>query len=391
MKIKDYMNASVKGLSAKKLRTVLTFLSILIGVCSITLISTIGNSGKATINYEMDKLGLNGISIKSTKKTVNENLLLHQEDALALKSFLGEGFLVSANLNHYAEVEGLSDEVMVCGGEKDLFSIMNLKLVSGRGITLKDVENCTQVAIIDERFARKLYGTENVLGKKLPLEGTEGLTIVGVLKSDDEMADKFQLQVPSFVYLPVTTAQQIVNTKAVSAISVSALEGINLDNYVKSIIQFLKDEKNQTYKAENLNQQKEQINNIADIVTLIIAIIGSISLVVGGLGVMNTMLVSVSERKKEIGIKKAIGATNRNILLEFILEAIFLTVLSGIAGIFCGVALGKWLTDFYGLIFVMNVEIIRLSFVVSVVIGVVFGGYPAWKAARLKPMEALRS
>ncbi len=391
MKVKDYMYASFKGLSAKKLRTVLTFLSILIGVCSITLISTIGNSGKATINYEMDKLGLNGISIKSTKKTMNETLLLNQQDALALKSFLGEGFLVSANLNHYATVEGMQDEVMLCGSEKDLFSIMNLKLLSGRGITRKDVENRTRVAVIDERFARKLYGTVDVLGKKLLLEGTEGLTVVGVLKNDDKMAEKLELQVPSFVYLPVTTAQNIVNTKAVSAISVSAAEGKNLDNYVKSIIQFLKDEKNQIYKAENLNQQKEQINHIADIVTLIIAIIGSVSLIVGGLGVMNTMLVSVSERKKEIGIKKAIGATNRNILLEFILEAIFLTVLSGIMGIGCGIAIGKWLTECYGLIFVLNLEIIRLSFVVSVVIGVVFGGYPAWKAARMKPMEALRS
>ncbi len=391
MRIKDYLNASAKGLSAKKMRTVLTFLSILIGVCSITLISTIGNSGKATINYEMDKLGLNGISIKSTKKTMNENLLLHQEDAQALKSFLGENFLISANLNHYGSIEGHPEEVMIWGGEKDLFSIMNLKLLSGRGITKKDVENRTQVAVIEERLARELYGTQQVLGKTIPLEGTDGLTIVGVLKSDDQVTDKLQLHVPFFVYLPVTTAQQMINTKAVSAISVSGKKGINLDNYVTSIIQFLKEKKNETYKAENLNQQKEQINNIADIVTLIIAIIGSISLVVGGLGVMNTMLVSVSERKKEIGIKKAIGATNRNILLEFILEAIFLTVLSGIAGIGCGIAIGKWLTEFYGLIFVMNVEIIRLSFLVSVVIGVIFGGYPAWKAARMKPMEALRS
>ena len=112
---------------------------------------------------------------------------------------------------------------------------------------------------------------------------------------------------------------------------------------------------------------------------------------VGGLGVMNTMLVSVSERKKEIGIKKAIGATNGNILLEFILEAIFLTVLSGITGILSGIVIGKCLTDFYGLIFVMNTDIIWVSFAVSVVIGVLFGGYPAWKAARLKPMDALRS
>ena len=277
------------------------------------------------------------------------------------------------------------------GSEKDMLSIMNLKLAYGRGITLKDVENETQIAVIDEKLARKLYGTEEALGQLLQLNGSEGLTVVGILKNDDEITDKLQIQVPSFVYIPVTTAQKMLHTTAVTAISISASEDKNLDNYVPGIIQFLEKEKNQTFKAENLNQQKKQINNIADIVTLIIAIIGGISLVVGGLGVMNTMLVSVSERKKEIGIKKAIGATNGNILLEFILEAIFLTVLSGITGILSGIVIGKCLTDFYGLIFVMNTDIIWVSFAVSVVIGVLFGGYPAWKAARLKPMDALRS
>ena len=391
MRIHDYVTSSAKGLSAKKMRTVLTFLSILIGVCSITLISTIGNSGKATINHEMDKLGLNGISVKSTKKTLDEKQLLNQRDAAALKGYLGEEFCVSASLNNYSEIEGLDEEVMVCGSEKDMLSIMNLKLACGRGITLKDVENETQIAVIDEKLARKLYGTEEALGQLLQLNGSEGLTVVGILKNDDEITDKLQIQVPSFVYIPVTTAQKMLHTTAVTAISISASEDKNLDNYVPGIIQFLEKEKNQTFKAENLNQQKKQINNIADIVTLIIAIIGGISLVVGGLGVMNTMLVSVSERKKEIGIKKAIGATNGNILLEFILEAIFLTVLSGITGILSGIVIGKCLTDFYGLIFVMNTDIIWVSFAVSVVIGVLFGGYPAWKAARLKPMDALRS
>lgn len=391
MRIHDYITSSAKGLSAKKMRTVLTFLSILIGVCSITLISTIGNSGKATINHEMDKLGLNGISVKSTKKTLDEKQLLNQKDAMALKEYLGEEFCVSASLNNYGEMEGLDEEVMVCGSEKDMFSIMNLKLVSGRGITRKDVENEAQIAVIDEKLARKLYGTEEALGRTLHLNGSEELTVVGILMNDDEITDKLQIQVPSFVYIPVTTAQRMFHTTAVTSISISASEDKNLDNYVPGIIQFLEKEKNQTFKAENLNQQKKQINHIADIVTLIIAIIGGISLVVGGLGVMNTMLVSVSERKKEIGIKKAIGATNGNILAEFILEAIFLTVLSGIAGILSGIAIGKCLTEFYGLIFVLNTEIIWVSFAVSVVIGVLFGGYPAWKAARLKPMDALRS
>lgn len=391
MRIHDYITASAKGLTAKKMRTVLTFLSILIGVCSITLISAIGNSGKATINHEMDKLGLNGISIKTPKKTLDEKQLLNQKDAAALKKYLGEEFCVSASLNHYGTIEGLEEEMMVCGSEKDMISILNLQLVYGRGITQKDVENATQVAVIDEKLARRLYGTEEALGQTLKLSDSQPLTVVGILKNEDEITDKLQIPVPSFIYLPVTTVQNLYHTNAVGSISVSAPEDKNLDNYVPNIIQFLEKEKNLTLKAENLNQQKKQINRIADIVTLIIAIIGGISLVVGGLGVMNTMLVSVSERKKEIGIKKAIGATNGNILLEFILEAIFLTVLSGISGILSGIAIGKCLTDFYGLIFVMNTDIIWVSFAVSVVIGVLFGGYPAWKAARLKPMDALRS
>lgn len=391
MRVNDYIISSAKGLSARKMRTVLTFLSILIGVCSITLISTIGNSGKATINREMDKLGLNGISIKSTKKTLDEKQLLSQQDAAALKEYLGDGFRVSSTLNNYGKIDGLKEEVMICGSEKDMFSIMNLKLLYGRGITRKDVENEAKVAVIDEKLARRLYGTEEALGQLLHLKETEELTVVGVLKNDDEITDKLQIQVPAFVYIPVTVAQKMMHTTAVTAISISASDDKNLDNHVPGIIQFLEKEKNQTFKAENLNQQKKQINNIADIVTLIIAIIGAVSLVVGGLGVMNTMLVSVSERKKEIGIKKAIGATNGNILLEFILEAIFLTVFSGIAGILCGIWIGKGLTDFYGLVFVMNTDIILVSFAVSVVTGVLFGGYPAWKAARLKPMDALRS
>ena len=387
----DYLRFSFKGLFSKKSRFFLTVLSIFIGVISIIIISAIGSSGQNAINMELEALGLNGASIKSQ----GYNITL--SDVEDVKNYLGNEYLVSSMSKEIARIKYRDKEsnAFLCGGEIDALEILNMEIIYGRGIRESDIKNNKKNVILTKSSAEKLFDKANCVGEKISLTTpfkSQEFTIVGVVNNGN-IYDLVSEHMPPMIYMASVTFLDMYNGKYVGEISVVAKGGNDVAAASDSVISYL--EKDLEFKNilyyENMNSYKKSISNVLSIITLIITLIGAVSLVVGGISVMNTMLISVNERKKEIGIKKAIGSTNVTIMLEFLLETLIIVLISCILGIITGLLISYILMKGYGITLVVSLKSMIVAVLFSVLIGAVFGVYPAYKASRLNPVESLNS
>lgn len=387
----DYLRFSFKGLFSKKSRFFLTVLSIFIGVISIIIISAIGSSGQNAINMELEALGLNGASIKSQ----GYNITL--SDVEDVKNYLGNEYLVSSMSKEIARIKYRDKEsnAFLCGGEIDALEILNMEIIYGRGIRESDIKNNKKNVILTKSSAEKLFDKANCVGEKISLTTpfkSQEFTIVGVVNNGN-IYDLVSEHMPPMIYMASVTFLDMYNGKYVGEISVVAKGENDVAAASDSVISYL--EKDLEFKNilyyENMNSYKKSISNVLSIITLIITLIGAVSLVVGGISVMNTMLISVNERKKEIGIKKAIGSTNVTIMLEFLLETLIIVLISCILGIITGLLISYILMKGYGITLVVSLKSMIVAVLFSVLIGAVFGVYPAYKASRLNPVESLNS
>ena len=387
----DYLRFSFKGLFSKKSRFFLTVLSIFIGVISIIIISAIGSSGQNAINMELEALGLNGASIKSQ----GYNITL--SDVEDVKNYLGNEYLVSSMSKEIARIKYRDKEsnAFLCGGEIDALEILNMEIIYGRGIRESDIKNNKKNVILTKSSAEKLFDKANCVGEKISLTTpfkSQEFTIVGVVNNGN-IYDLVSEHMPPMIYMASVTFLDMYNGKYVGEISVVAKGGNDVAAASDSVISYL--EKDLEFKNilyyENMNSYKKSISNVLSIITLIITLIGAVSLIVGGISVMNTMLISVNERKKEIGIKKAIGSTNVTIMLEFLLETLIIVLISCILGIITGLLISYILMKGYGITLVVSLKSMIVAVLFSVLIGAVFGVYPAYKASRLNPVESLNS
>ena len=251
--------------------------------------------------------------------------------------------------------------------------------------------------MIDRTLAQSCYGTENVSGKKITISCSgvsSEYTIVGVIKTGSGILQNMMGGfIPNFVYLPYTTMQNNAGTGNYTQIEVKLKPDHDYDAAGKDIVRRMErgGDLKGAYTVTNLARQKEGISNIIDIFTAVLTCVGVISLIVAGLNIMNVMLVSVNERTREIGIKKALGASKADIVIEFLIEALILTLTGCIIGVVSGLLVSWAGTALFGLTFAPELDIILLVFIFSAFIGAVFGIYPALKAARLDPVTALRT
>lgn len=391
MYISDYLRFSVKGMLSKKSRFFLTVLSILIGIISIIVISAIGSSGQYAINDELDNLGLNGSSIKS--KSYNLTL----EDAESVKTYLGSDFMISSMSKEIAtgNYNNKKYNLFLWGGEEDALDILNMKIIYGRGIRKNDITENKNIAVITKNSAEKIFGKVNCVGEEISIYTPikqNNFTVVGVADNSN-IYDMISENIPPFFYIPSSVFLDMYNLENVAEISVMSTDAADVDSASDKAISYLEDKKYTTDMLyyENLNAYKKSISNVTGIVALIITLIGGVSLIVGGISVMNTMLISVNERKKEIGIKKAIGSTNFSIMLEFLIESLIIVMISCILGIGIGLIISYLLINIYGITFVINLKTICIAVLFSVLIGALFGVYPAYKASKLNPVESLKS
>ncbi|GHU81486.1 macrolide ABC transporter permease [Clostridia bacterium] len=386
----------IKNLWRKKTRSILTMLGIAIGVSSVIIISFIGNCGTSAVMGEFDSLGMGGLTVSaadtSFSKLTNEELKIVKATK-GIKSATPVAILTT----DIYDTKGKSESSIVWGIDSTAKEIVSLDLLYGRFLNNTDISGSTNYCMVDQTFAQKMYNRDNVIGRVLTITsgGTaEDFTIVGVIKTGSGLLQNAMGNyLPNFVYAPYTTIQHLTGSNNFNQIITRTAPNVNIDTLGENLERELNYFSGSTgvYKVTNLAKQKEVLTNILGIITIILSAVGAVALIVASLSIMTVMLVSVSERKREIGIKKSIGATRMIIMREFLTEAFLLSVIGCIVGVLAGIVISYVGASMFNLHAEMRTDIILFSCLFSVLSGVVFGVYPAYKAAKLKPAESLRA
>lgn len=404
MRVSDLVSSSVKSLLRTKSRSLLTMLGIVIGITSVILVLSIGQAAQQFIINQISTFGSDVLTISNGPREpagnstpslfVKESLTV--KDALALKAQPWVRLATASNSQADTVIaNGVERSVTIVGTTADEERLYDLRLAKGAFFAPEDVESHANVVVLGADTARTSFGQENAVGKNIKIGG-KNFRVVGVMVV---LGTRSFQDLDKRVYIPVTSLADLSNRKYVSSISIKT--DITLSEATRRIEDVLRDKHDITTPSEDdfhvLTQEDaiESTKQITGILQILLASIAAISLIVGGIGIMNIMYVSVTERIREIGLRKSIGATRIDILSQFLTEAVFLTTLGGVIGVLLGISL-TWLAiqailQFQsGWSFVVSVPGILLGLIVSMVIGIIFGFAPARRAAALRPMEALR-
>lgn len=390
----DILLNSIKILFRKKGRTLLTLLGIVVGVASVIIINNISRCGNSAFVNEVDNLGMGGLSV--TLKKQSAPLAGNELNAIQKLSFVDYAMpLMFESTDAY--IRDKKNEVFLWGIDKSAKDVINLQLVKGRFINSGDISSNAKICMIDRTLALSCYGTDNVTGKKMIINSGSSSSeykIVGVIKTGSGLIQNMMgSYIPNFVYLPYTTMQNNLSSRNYTQIAVKIKDDVDSTNAGSSIIKTIERNSGTTgaYTVTDLSKQKENISNMINIFSLVLTCVGVISLFVAGLSIMNVMLVAVTERTREIGIKKALGAPRKYIVFEFLSESVFLTLIGCLVGIAAGMLVSLAGAYLIGLTLTPSFDIILNVIIFSVFVGAVFGIYPSLKAASLKPVDALRS
>ena len=390
--MRDVLSSALKSLSRTWLHTLLTVSGITVGVIMVVIVSLISNAGKAAVNSELDNMGMNGLSV-STGSAVGG---LTQDDLQTIRR-IGQVEEAMPLMIEFSSslLCNVSNSAMICGIDSGTTQVISLKLEYGRAISPGDVEGALPVCMLDETVAREAYQRANVTGKTIVLQigGVEQeFEIIGVTATGSSLLQNVTEFIPGMVYIPYTTMQNLTGRETFDQIAVRVRDGSDVEHAQTSIVSALERSGGLEglYRTDNLAVQKERLSGLMDIVTLVLTAISGISLLVSGLSIMTIMLVSVNERTREIGIKKAIGASSGRILWEFLAEAVIISLLGSLAGILLGGGL-CWLgMTLVGVRMTLSLTGLLGLIGFSVALGALFGVYPAVKAAKMRPVEALR-
>ena len=383
----------LKGLFSKKGRTFLTLCGIAVGVASVVVINSISECGKNALTSEIDGLGIGGITVSLKKQSarLSENEL----DSIRELSYVDHAMPVMFEATE-AYMRDRKSSIYLWGIDKTAKDVISLELIEGRFLNSGDISSHAKNCMVDRNFAENFWHTDNVVGKKMLINsggsGSE-YEIVGVVKTGSSILQNIMgSYIPNFVYIPYTTMENNIGTTNFSQIAVKVQDNYSEETAGKNIIKTIERNTNikGAYSFTNMAQQKENVTNILNIFSGILTAVGLVSLFVAGLSIMNVMLSAVTERTREIGIKKALGASRRVIVTEFLTEAVILTVIGAVVGIVTGIAISWAGVSALGLTLALQADKIIEIMLFSVAVGAVFGIYPAFRAASLKPVEALR-
>lgn len=396
----ETFRVALQSIWANKMRSSLTVLGLVIGILSVVVITTLGNAAQADMTGAFDKYGKGKLNIN-----INWNLdrpllyrdLFSDDDITAVGAMKGDVVAVSPELRNYMTIKHGNKErnINMFGVNHNYDKVETIDLLRGRFLTEEDVLGRRNVMIIDEKTARFLFDSTDCIGEILTLTtgwNTAELMVIGVDKLKDSAILNMAQGDYSYGFMPVTLASRMNFTDRYSMMMLQAQEGTNTKTVGDRVLNLL-ERRNKEKKMYRVYAHEDEFSQVAKgigFLTATVSGIAAISLVVGGVGIMNIMLVSVTERTREIGIRKAIGAKASTIMLQFLVEAVILSVFGGVLGLLIGGMISYGILYILGLPFIISKGVIIIAFLFSTVVGVIFGVYPAHKASKLDAIHALR-
>jgi putative ABC transport system permease protein len=384
------------------LRSILTLLGIVIGVSAVIAMVTIGNGTTQKVTEDLSKLGSNMLVARPGRDTFGSGgsgadvRSFTERNVATLRSELADVRGIAPTATRAARVVYGAEnyDTTVTGTESDFFLVQDWSFESGRPFSDGDIRSASSVCVIGQTVKTVLFGQADPLGLRLRLGGLS-CEVIGVLNRKGQSA--FGSDQDNTVVMPLRTFQRrIAGNTRISTIYIAAASTDSIPTVQAAAEDILQEQRRVAPGEENdfsvrdMTQMVSTLTSTTTAMTGLLGAVAAVSLLVGGIGIMNIMLVSVTERTREIGIRLAIGALEKQVLTQFLVEAIVLAVFGGLVGILLGLAIAGWATYVMVVPFTVNPSIVALAFVFSGLIGVVFGYFPARRAARLDPIEALR-
>jgi putative ABC transport system permease protein len=404
MNIKNLLKIALKALNNNKMRCFLTMLGVIIGVGAVITMLAIGQGSKNSIKSQISEMGSNMIMIMpgsedrgGVRQSGDDMQTLKPSDYEAIKeqadlveyitpSVNGQGQWVSGNNNYPSQAQGVNDQYL---------DIRQRKVKDGAMFTEEDVKNAAKVCVLGKTLVDNLFPNgEDPIGRVVRF-GNIPMTIVGVL--EEKGYNTMGQDQDDLALVPYTTVmKRILATDYLQGIQASAKDENHTEETIAQITEILRtqhklrDDQDDNFNIRSMQELSEMISSTSSMMTMLLAAVAGISLLVGGIGIMNIMIVSVTERTREIGLRMSIGARGRDIMMQFLIEAVIISVTGGLLGILLG-GIATWVIT---AVVHWPVEIetasVVLSFLVCTIIGVIFGFYPAAKASKLDPIEAIR-
>lgn len=421
MNIWDNILLALQSLRVNKMRALLTMLGIIIGISAVITIVTLGNSMTSSITDSMSSFGIQNVNVslvdKNSTNTSNQSTSIrmfskqtYSDEDLISNTMIDEyrtafakdvkAISLSENASQAKITENQnSATVNLIGVNSDYLVVNNIELITGRFINQDDLDQERLICTVSDEFATDVFGSSaNAIGKtiEISLNGfSKTFTIAGVYHYDTSGQVLSSSSITTDCYLPITTVKKYTNAQdGYSSFTIMANHDVDSTTFLNQTKSFFQSyytlNDSYTVSASNMESMLESMTSMLSTITLAIAAIAAISLLVGGIGVMNIMLVSITERTREIGTRKALGATNRNIRLQFIVESMVICLIGGLIGLSLGVILGSFGSSLLGYPAKTSISACIISVLFSMSIGVFFGYYPANKAAKMDPIDALR-
>lgn len=398
--LESFANA-IRGLLANKLRSILTMLGVIIGVGAIITTTSIGEGAKADITERIQTLGANILAVRPGQSRFRGRGSADSRKSLTVKDIVmlqerGKSFgYVTPELSNRAQVKYLNrnTNTTIVGTSPEYLVTANFTVENGSFFTEHDIRYRQRVCVLGKTVADDLFDKTNPVGKTLKIRNI-GFHVLGVMK---EKGASGWRNPDDQVFIPYSTAmKRVFGSEYLSSISIQANDEKLLQTAETEVTELLRKQhkiaanKELDFHVRNQAEFMETLEESSQTFTNMILGIAVVSLVVGGIGIMNIMLVSVTERTKEIGLRKAVGAQRTDILFQFLVESTTLALIGGIVGVGVGIIGAEMVPSLWGWRTVISPVYGILSFVVSALVGVFFGAYPAWKAAKLHPIDALR-
>ncbi|SES86590.1 putative ABC transport system permease protein [Natronincola peptidivorans] len=396
----ETLRVALQSIWANKMRSSLTVLGLVIGILSVVVITTLGNAAQADMTSVFDAYGKGKLSVglrhNNDRPAVYRDYF-SDEDITAVGRMETDVFAVSPELSRWMTMSHGNKQMSIdmYGVNQNYHEVETVDIIRGRFLTEEDVLGRRNVMVIDEKAARYLFGSTDCIGEIVTLTTgwhTVELMIIGVDKLLDSAILNMAMGNYAYGYMPITLATRMDSIDRYPMLLLQAQEGLETNIVGERVLSLLerRNKERDMYRVYSHEDDLSQVNEGIGFLTLTVSGIAGISLLVGGIGIMNIMLVSVTERTREIGIRKAIGAKPSVILLQFLVEAVILSLFGGILGLSIGGLISFGIVGALGLPFVISKGAIIMAFVFSTTVGIVFGVYPANKASKLDPIEALR-